>query len=66
MGSALHVLAMAFITAPYGWVFVHPDAVYCLLVVVAATVCLARRAVHPGNGPAWPLALAVGGVRWSV
>jgi hypothetical protein len=60
VGSALHVLAFWFRTAPdVVWVFIHPDAVYCLLVVVAGTVCLARRAVRPGGGPAWPLALAM-------
>jgi hypothetical protein len=58
MGSALQVL-LAFQPDPAVWVFLHPDAVYCVLVVVAATVCLARRAVRPGGGPAWPLALAV-------
>jgi hypothetical protein len=31
----------------------------CVLVVVAGTVCLARRAVRPGGGLARPLALAV-------
>jgi hypothetical protein len=60
VGSALAVLVIRTADAgPAVWVFLHPDAVFCVLVVVAGTVCLARRVVRPGGGPAWPLALAV-------
>jgi len=61
LSPVLPVLGFRFRTEPDAavWVFLHPDAVSCLLIVVAGTVCLARRAVRPGGGPAWPLALAV-------
>jgi hypothetical protein len=48
---------LAFRAPPHA--LIDPDAVSCLLVVVAATVYLIRRAVRPGGDPAWPLALAV-------
>ena len=50
---------LMFRTPPDALMLVDPDAVSCLLAVVAGTVCLIRRAVRPGRGPAWPLALAV-------
>ena len=61
LSPVLPVLAFRFRTEPDAVVsvFIHPDAVHCLFVVVAGAVCLARRAVRPGGGPAWPLALAV-------
>jgi hypothetical protein len=52
---------LAFQTPPdtLAWVLTDPNAVFCLLVVIAGTVCLARRAVRADGVPAWPLALAV-------
>jgi len=61
LSPVLPVLWFRFRTEPDAavWVFLHPDGVSCVLVVVAGAVCLARRAVRPDGGPAWPLALAV-------
>jgi hypothetical protein len=59
LGTALAVLTIQTSPDTVVGAFIHPDAAYCLLVVVAGTVCLTRRAVRPGGVPAWPLALAV-------
>ena len=59
LGPSLPVVAFRISPDALIAVLIDDDAIYCLLVVIAGTVYLARRAVRPGRGPAWPLALAV-------
>jgi hypothetical protein len=59
LSPTLPVLAFRTPPGPLIAVLIDDDAIYYLLAVIAGTVNLARRAVCPGRGPAWPLALAV-------